>query len=197
MGTKYTFLLSLCAILVGSPALANTPAPSASPNDTAVSICAPITTGIPQKVPEIKCPAGMRTLGRGRILHGSVRPSAIHPHLRSRFLAAQTTAANLGFKISVRSGWRSWETQSRLYQNALAKYGAARIASRWVLPPEKSMHVWGVALDVQFGSTAAQNWFRWNSNHFGLCRPYKNEWWHYEPVISPGDKCPPMQPFAK
>ncbi|MCX6404856.1 MAG: D-alanyl-D-alanine carboxypeptidase family protein [Actinobacteria bacterium] len=197
MGKKHTFLLCLCPILVASPALANTPTPSPSPSLVTISLCAPIATGIPQKVLESKCPEGTRTLGRGPVIHGTARPKGLHPHLRNRFLSAQSAAQNLGFKISVHSGWRSWQTQARLYQNALTKYKSARVASRWVLPPEKSMHVWGVALDVQFGSAAAQNWFRWNSNHFGLCRTYKNEWWHYEPVISPGGKCPPMQPFAR
>ena len=197
MGKKHAFLLVTCAMLVTSPAVATTPVPSPSPTQTVVSICAPIATGIPQKVPEPKCPQDMRTLGRGPVVHGTTRPKAIHPHLKSRFLTAQTAAANLGFKISVHSGWRSWETQSRLYQNALTKYKSPKVASRWVLPPDKSMHVWGVALDLHFDNAAAQNWFRWNSNHFGLCRTYKNEWWHFEPVISPGDKCPPMQPFAK
>jgi LAS superfamily LD-carboxypeptidase LdcB len=121
----------------------------------------------------------------------------MHPHLKNRFLAAQIAAHKLGFRLSVRSGWRSWQTQSRLYQNALTKYKSVRVANRWVLPPEKSMHVWGVAIDIHFGSPAARNWFRWNSSHFGLCRTYQNEWWHFEPVISPGQKCPAMQPFAK
>lgn len=139
----------------------------------------------------------MYTLGRGPVLHGDQRPKVIHPHLKNRFLAAQTAAKNLGFNISVRSGWRSWNTQATLYRAALAKYKSERVARRWVLPPERSMHVWGVAIDVQFATPAAKNWFRWNSPHFGLCRTYKNEWWHFEPVISPGAKCPAMQPYAQ
>ena len=197
MVNKHAILLGMCVIFVASPALATTASPTPSPEGEIISICAPKTTGIPEKIHEAKCPLDMLTLGRGPVVHTTERPKVMHPHLKNRFLAAQTAAKNLGFKLSVRSGWRSWQTQSHLYQNALIEYKSARVAIRWVLPPEKSMHVWGVALDIHFASPAAKNWFRWNSNHFGLCRTYQNEWWHFEPVISPGQKCPAMQPFAK
>jgi len=197
MAIKRALLFSMCGMLMASPALAIPVSPSPSPTQPPVSVCAPITTGIPQKVQEPNCPRDMRTLGRGPLVHGTERTKGIHPHLLNRFLSAQTAARNLGFTVRIHSGWRSWDTQALLYENALVKYKSASVASRWVLPPEKSMHVWGVALDLHFGSSKAQNWFRWNSNHFGLCRTYQNEWWHYEPVISPGEKCPPMQPFAK
>jgi len=201
MVKKSAFLLGICAILVASPSWASSVSPSASPSPSpsaiAISLCAPISTGIPRKIEAPKCPHGTRTLGLGPVVHAATRPQAIHPHLRNRYLAAQTVGKDLGYKISVRSGWRSWETQARLYQNALTKYKSAQIASRWVLPPQKSMHVWGVALDIQFGSSKAKTWFRWHSNRFGLCRTYQNEWWHYEPIISPGEKCPAMKPYAR
>ena len=133
--------------------------------------------------------------GEGQL--GPMRSAHRHyPQLRSRFIAARTVARDLGFRISIRSGWRSWSVQQSMYERALSQYGDPKIASRWVLPPDKSMHVWGVAIDVHFASPQARNWFRWNSNRFGLCRIYQNEWWHYEPTISPGAKCAPLKPFA-
>ena len=201
MFKKLSCLLSILSILICAPAWANssspTPSPSPSASNSAFSFCAPFSTGIPQKVKAPKCPRSMRALGQGPIIHGTKRPGALDPTMRNRFLAAQTAGLALGHKISVRSGWRSWSTQDRLYQNALIKYGSARIASRWVLPPEKSMHVWGLALDIQFASPEAKTWFRWHSNRFGLCRTYENEWWHFEPVVAPGKKCPALKPFAK
>lgn len=197
MGKRIAYFLSFSMFLSASPSFADsvTPSPSASP--ITISICAPINTGIPQKVNLAKCPHGMLALGTTAIVHGADRPTSINRQLRNRFVSARTAAAHLGLTIGIHSGWRSWDTQARLYQNALAKYKTARLASRWVLPPEKSMHVWGLAVDVQFGNFAAKKWFRENSYKYGICRRYKNEWWHYEPVIAPGDKCPAMKPFAK
>lgn len=189
------------------PAWAQSPSPSSSPssspspsNSPSVRyrlMCAPIPTGLPKQTKLNECPKGQLSLGRGPIVHGLTRPNAINPILRNRFISARTAARNLGFKISIRSGWRSWKLQQSMYERALRQYGDAKTASRWVLPPERSMHVWGVAIDVQFNSPEAKNWFRWNSYRFGLCRPYKNEWWHYEPTISPGGTCPAMLPYAK
>ena len=195
-------LIGLCCMgfILASTGLALAQSPSPSPSGSALVqyqlVCAPIKTGIPEKTQEPQCPKGKLDLGRGPILHSGKRPSQLHPLLRNRFIAARTVARDLGYRLSIRSGWRSWEVQQAMYQRALSQYGNAETASRWVLPPEKSMHVWGVAVDVQFSSVEARNWFRWNSARFGLCRIYKNEWWHYEPTISPGGKCAPLKPFA-
>ena len=194
---KIAILLGMCGILIAPPTLATTSSPSPAPSELKFAICAPISTGIPEKIAAEQCPKQMRPLGLGPIVHAKTRPKFLNPNLKNRFLSAQTAAHALGFEVSVRSGWRSWNTQAQLYQKALREYKNARIARRWVLPPERSMHVWGVALDVHFGSPKAKTWFRWHSNKFGLCRTYQNEWWHYEPVISPGEKCPAMKPFAK
>ncbi|NBU32585.1 MAG: hypothetical protein EBS36_05400 [Actinobacteria bacterium] len=198
---KRNFLLiamTFCLIAT-APVSAQTPSPTPSPSGpvSAPLVCAPIATGIPEKVSEVKCPKGTLNLGRGPIKHGDQRPAKINQMLRNRFVAARTAAKQLGHSIGIRSGWRSWDTQEQMYQKALRQYKDPKIASRWVLPPEKSMHVWGVAIDVHFSSPQAKTWFRWNSDTFGLCRTYKNEWWHFEPIIAPGEKCPPMKPFAK
>ena len=199
MVKKSTFIFATMFLVSAPSTFAATvsPTPSPSPSALTISICAPISTGIPQKIQTSHCPSGMYTLGRGPVLHSLQRPHGMHPHLKNRFLSAQRAGKNLGFNISIRSGWRSWNTQGKLYRAALIKYKSERVAQHWVLPPERSMHVWGVAIDIHFATTAARTWFKWNSAHFGLCRTYKNEWWHFEPVISPGDKCPAMQPFAK
>ena len=181
---------------VTAQAVSPSPTPSSSTIAQYQLVCAPISTGIPTKTDLLSCRAGYLDLGRGPLLHGKERPSALHPQLRNRFIAARTVARDLGYRMSIRSGWRSWDVQQAMYQRALTQYGNSKTASRWVLPPEKSMHVWGVAIDVHFSSPEARNWFRWNSARFGLCRIYRNEWWHYEPTISPGGKCSPLLPHA-
>ena len=192
--------LSCMGIVLASAATvqAQSPSPSPSPSSKAPYklVCASVKTGIPVKTEALECPNGQLDLGRGPIGPDAIRPSTLNPQLRNRFIAARTVARDLGFRISIRSGWRSWSVQQSMYERALSQYGDPKIASRWVLPPDKSMHVWGVAIDVHFASPQARNWFRWNSNRFGLCRIYQNEWWHYEPTISPGAKCAPLKPFA-
>ena len=71
-------------------------------------------------------------------------------------------------------------------------------ASKWVLPPKKSNHPWGIAIDVNYGkgSRAATKWLERNGYKFGLCRRYKNEWWHFEPLVGPGQNCPAMENYA-
>jgi hypothetical protein len=42
----------------------------------------------------------------------------------------------------------------------------------------------------------AAGWLEINGAKFGLCRVFENEWWHFEPVIAPGWKCPALVPDA-
>jgi LAS superfamily LD-carboxypeptidase LdcB len=71
----------------------------------------------------------------------------------------------------------------------------------WVLPPKKSNHPWGLAIDINYkvggekGEKAAA-WLEKNGYKYGLCRRYVNEWWHFEPLVAPGQKCPKMEPYA-
>jgi hypothetical protein len=66
-------------------------------------------------------------------------------------------------------------------------------ASKWVLPPDLSHHPKGIALDVNYpmGQPGAQ-WLEVNGYKFGLCRVYENEWWHFEPLVAPGQQCPAL-----
>jgi len=108
---------------------------------------------------------------------------------------AQIGARAAGLDLQVTSGFRSASTQQRLYDQAVAKYGSAVKASRWVLPPAESAHVKGLAVDV--GPRTAAAWLEKRGVRYGLCRRYVNEWWHFErlaPAI--GQRCPPMEPYA-
>jgi LAS superfamily LD-carboxypeptidase LdcB len=108
---------------------------------------------------------------------------------------AIAAAAADGVDLHITSGWRSRDEQERLYEQAVRKYGSPAAARRWVLPPEESAHVKGEAVDV--GPRSGAQWLEDNGVHFGLCRRYDNEWWHFELLAAPvGSVCPPRQPYA-
>ena len=98
-----------------------------------------------------------------------------------------------GVVLGVTSGWRDSGKQQQLYDAAIAKYGSAAKARRWVLPPQESQHVRGGAVDV--GPPTAAIWLDENGVRYGLCRRYANEPWHFE-LLAPhkGQPCPAMEP---
>jgi hypothetical protein len=104
---------------------------------------------------------------------------------------AATDAADAGVTIHVTSGWRSAEYQRRLLRDAIATYGSAEEAARWVATPETSSHVSGDAIDI--GQSDAMAWLSAHGAAYGLCQIYRNEPWHYE--LRPGAAdhgCPAM-----
>lgn len=107
--------------------------------------------------------------------------------------AAAGDAAQDGVELRVASGWRSAAYQQRLLDEATATLGADA-ARRQVLPPERSRHVTGDAVDV--GPSEASVWLRRHGSEHGLCQVYANEPWHFELVTAPGAPCPPMRADA-
>ena len=91
----------------------------------------------------------------------------------------------------VNGGWRSPQYQEQLLDEAIAKYGSAREAARWVASPDTSAHVLGEAVDI--GPAEARAWLAEHGAAYGLCQIYRNEPWHYElrPEAVDG-RCPPM-----
>ena len=146
---------------------------------------------------ESGCIAPEESLGTTPIFHSDIRPTQLDRTFEVRFLAAQAAAKAVGFNIRITSGFRSQELQERLFKDAVKKYGSESEASKWVLPREISNHPWGTAIDVNYpGDRTAVKWLEENGSTFGLCRVYENEWWHFEPVIAPGEPCPPMMANA-
>jgi len=86
-------------------------------------------------------------------------------------------ARQAGHRLSVTSGYRTPAEQEALLAQAVRKYGP-REALRWVFPPERSMHVRGLAVDV--GDRPAAAWLDDHGSRFGLCRTLAWEWWHFE-----------------
>ncbi|WP_405064023.1 D-alanyl-D-alanine carboxypeptidase family protein [Kribbella sp. NBC_01505] len=117
--------------------------------------------------------------------------NGLSPILRARLKKAIVAARADGVTIRINSGRRSAAKQQRLLDEAIKKYGSYREATRWVLPPNKSAHVQGKAVDIK--PAAAMQWLDTNGWRFGVCRRYDNEPWHFEALTSPGTKCPPRE----
>jgi hypothetical protein len=146
---------------------------------------------------ESGCTAPEESLGTTPIIHSEIRPTGLDRTFEVRFLAAQAAAKSVGFSIRITSGFRSQQLQERLFNDAVKRYGSESEASKWVLPKDISHHPWGLAIDVNYpGDRIAVKWLEENGSAFGLCRIYENEWWHFEPVIAPGEPCPPMMANA-
>ncbi len=137
------------------------------------------------------------SLGAGAISRSLIRPNELDQQLLTRFKAAQAAAKKEGQVIYIVSGFRSLSRQKTLFANAVRKYGSASEASKWVAPPLISHHPWGVAIDVNYpDEPVGAGWLEIHGYKFGLCRVFENEWWHFEPVIAPGWKCPTLVPDA-
>jgi LAS superfamily LD-carboxypeptidase LdcB len=117
------------------------------------------------------------------------------PRLHRAINRAIAAAAADGVELRVTSGWRSPERQEQLYEAAIRKYGSPRAASQWVLPPGRSAHVLGQAVDV--GPKSGATWLEKHGVHYGLCRRYDNEYWHFELLaVAKGSVCPAREPHA-
>jgi D-alanyl-D-alanine dipeptidase len=139
------------------------------------------------------CKKSELSLGAGAIPHSLIRPKALDKQLMNRFKAAQAAAKKDGQALYIASGYRSLARQKVLFAQAIRKYGSVREASKWVAPPLTSHHPWGVAIDVNYpNEPVGAGWLEVNGSKFGLCRVFENEWWHFEPVIAPGWKCPAL-----
>jgi LAS superfamily LD-carboxypeptidase LdcB len=109
--------------------------------------------------------------------------------LRDAATAAAAEKNRVVFYVS--SGWRSPAYQEQLLREAVTVYGSAAEASKWVAPPDKSLHVSGGAVDL-VGSEAL-SWLAGHGARYGLCQVYQNEPWHYEHRPEAKDRgCPAM-----
>ncbi len=126
---------------------------------------------------------------------GSDGLDGLAPRMRGSVQAAIDAAAAQGVTIEIVSAHRSAAVQQALYDQAIARYGSAAEARRWVLPPDESEHVKGGAVDVS--PRAAATWLEQNGVRYGLCRRYVNEWWHFERLAGPkGATCPALETDA-
>lgn len=166
-----------------------------------IDFCAKKSTGKIRVITEGACTKSERSIGATPIVRSETRPSALVPQFKNRYEAAKAAAKKKGHTLAITSGYRSLERQEVLFQRAIKRHGSAQAASKWVLPPEKSNHPWGLAIDINYGvggtkGKKAAAWLEKNGYKYGLCRRYENEWWHFEPLVAPGQTCPVMEPYA-
>jgi zinc D-Ala-D-Ala carboxypeptidase len=115
----------------------------------------------------------------------------LDPTFLAALRRAATDAEGDGIELVVNSGWRTPAYEDQLRREAIAKYGSAAEAARWVATGTTSAHVSGHAVDI--GPPAAAAWLSAHGAAYGLCQIYANEPWHYEPRPQAiGHGCPPM-----
>lgn len=111
--------------------------------------------------------------------------------LAAAWVAIVEEATAAGVALCLNDGKRSRAQQQAQYDTYAAQYGP-EVADQLVLPPDRSAHVLGVAVDVQ--PAAAHNWLERTDGRAGFCRTYDNEPWHfeYDPIWAI-DGCPARQ----
>jgi D-alanyl-D-alanine carboxypeptidase len=102
----------------------------------------------------------------------------LDPDLLDALRRAARDASAEGITFYVNSGWRSAGYQDQLLDDAIAEYGSAAEAARWVATADTSPHVTGDAIDI--GQWDATTWLSEHGAEYGLCQIYANESWHYE-----------------
>lgn len=100
------------------------------------------------------------------------------PELVAALERARDAASADGIELPVASGYRSPREQALLLDEELAERGDLDEALYWVFAPEHSMHVRGLAIDINSGPGA--DWLETNGAQFGLCKTLAWEWWHFE-----------------
>jgi hypothetical protein len=123
------------------------------------------------------------------------RPDGLRPDVLRAWQRLRAAAGGQGVGLCLNDGKRSVAQQRREFEDAVRRFGNAEPAARYVLPPEKSMHVTGIAVDVQPLESAA--WVERHGPALGWCRRYLNEEWHFEhdPAYATSG-CPAMLPSA-
>jgi len=116
------------------------------------------------------------------------QPIGLRPDVAAAWQSAVATAATVGVQLCLNDGKRSRAQQQATYDDYVKQFGTA-MANDYVLPPDKSAHVLGYAIDVQ--PYAAYTWLQGTSGSLGFCRTYDNEVWHfeYDPAFMTGG-CP-------
>jgi hypothetical protein len=105
-------------------------------------------------------------------------PTGLDPGLIDAFGRAQVEAAEAGHQLTISSGFRSAAEQAMMLEAEIAERGSLEEALWWVFPPDRSMHVQGLAIDV--GDGPAADWLLDEGARFGLCHTLAWEWWHFE-----------------
>ena len=186
-------LAALAAVLAASAVAACQAPPTPAPTSVAPA-AAPGRPDGRGDAPRSERPDGSDgTVPDGTTVFDDALPAVanLDPALRDALQDAARDADDDGVTFDVTSGWRSADYQDRLLREAVAQYGSAAEAARWVATASTSPHVSGDAVDL--AQTGATEWLSGRGAAYGLCQVYRNEPWHYE--LRPAavdDGCPDM-----
>lgn len=100
----------------------------------------------------------------------------INPTAYNAYIALKNAASAAGFSMPLISGYRSYQTQTNLYNNYVAQYGES-IANTFSAKPGHSEHQTGLAFDVgsidnNYGNTPAGTWLAQNAHKYGFIIRY-------------------------
>ncbi|MBW4718147.1 D-alanyl-D-alanine carboxypeptidase family protein [Saccharothrix obliqua] len=122
-------------------------------------------------------------------------PTGLPPDVLDAWQRLTDAAGRQGVRLCLNDGKRSTGQQQHEFDDAVRRFGSVELAAQYVLPPEKSMHVRGRAVDVQPHDSAL--WLERNAGPLGWCRRYDNEYWHFEHDPSYATAgCPALLPSA-
>ncbi|MFE9388414.1 M15 family metallopeptidase [Streptomyces sp. NPDC006784] len=178
-----TAVLAVAGVTAGGAAVLN-PRTSKSaplvPDPSSRSAAAPPDSGPSHGGPGAAAGVADGVLPDGVTVFDDTYPAVaeLDPQLLKALRRAAKVAANGGVTFYVNSGRRSPGYQRDLLRKAVARYGSAEEAARWVATATTSPHVSGKAVDI--GGSAATEWLSRHGAAYGLCRIYENEPWHYE-----------------
>ncbi|MFC3448987.1 D-alanyl-D-alanine carboxypeptidase family protein [Amycolatopsis speibonae] len=121
--------------------------------------------------------------------------SGMRPDVIEAWKAVRAKAKAQNVELCVNDGKRSRAQQQQEFDKAVKRFGSVEQAKKWALQPETSMHVKGIAVDIQPLNSAS--WVDKNGGALGWCRRYDNEKWHfeYDPAYVTGG-CPALLPSA-
>ncbi|MGH3588766.1 MAG: D-alanyl-D-alanine carboxypeptidase family protein, partial [Pseudonocardia sp.] len=106
------------------------------------------------------------------------QPKGLRPDVLEAWHRLRAAARQQGVQLCLNDGKRSAGQQQHELDDAVRRFGARDLALRYVLPPGKSMHVKGIAVDLQ--PLASAGWVERHGRALGWCRRYENEPWHFE-----------------
>ena len=126
----------------------------------------------------------------------------LNTEVLEQFEIMKSAAKEVGLDINIRSGFRSTETQTMLYNNYVQRDGIEK-ASKYSAKPGHSEHESGLAIDISngdyvksigdwFNDTPQAQWLYENAHKYGFIlrypqgkediTGYKYESWHYRYV---------------
>ncbi len=177
---------------VGPPAATAEPAGKALTPEIAASVAAVATAaGSAPADPDLPGDEGGPRC-KGSEQYADEQPIGMRADAAAAWTAVDTVAKAAGVNLCLADGKRSRKQQQQTYDDYVEQYGP-EMAAQYVLPPEKSAHVLGLAVDVQ--PYAAYTWLEGTRGALGWCRIYDNEAWHFEyDAAYPAGGCPARLP---